>query len=357
MLLNDCLANRSPSLRVLANGTALTGGCEAEISSNNHFGADHFSALIALGPDAAADAYFWSSATGIVIDIQFSLDGGDSFTSLIQGLADNVVIDPVNGTVTVEGRDFSAALIEAQTQETFSNQTSSEITTLFAQRRGLTPNVIETTTPVGRFYESDHVGLTLSRFSGTTTEWDLLVYLARQEGYDLFVTGGVLNFQPVSDLLSVSQTLYISNLISARMQRVMTLARDVQVTVKSWSSAQQTAFSQSVTSSLSTDISAGTTNPASYFVVVPNLTSDKARSLAQRHLSELTRHERIIDISMPGETALTPRSVVQIEGTGTAFDQAYYVDSIERSFRLKTGFVQHIRACSSSPRNQTSAAS
>ena len=33
---------------------------------------------------------------------------------------------------------------------------------------------------------------------------------------------------------------------------------------------------------------------------------------------------------MPGELALSPRNMITLEGTGTDFDQTYYIDVIER---------------------------
>ena len=50
LFLNELLSSyRSPRLRVLANGQTLTCAFEAEVNSNNHFSADCFGAVIALG--------------------------------------------------------------------------------------------------------------------------------------------------------------------------------------------------------------------------------------------------------------------------------------------------------------------
>src|SRR6202050_653272 len=227
---------RAPRLRLLANGQALTGAYEAEVTSNNHFSADRFDAVLALGADPWADACFWSSESNVLIDIQLGLDGGASFTSLIQGLVDSVSIDPISGVVRIGGRDFTAALIEAQTHEAFSNRTSSEIATIFARRHGLASSVVPTSTPVGRFYQSDHESLTLDRFSGATTEWDLLVYLARQENYDAFVTGSNLSFRPTAQISTINQVLCPADMTELKLERALTLARDIQVTVRSWNS-------------------------------------------------------------------------------------------------------------------------
>ncbi|HEX3399911.1 MAG TPA: hypothetical protein VHT74_06265, partial [Acetobacteraceae bacterium] len=97
---------------------------EAEVVSNNHYAADRFSASVALGIDQWADISFWGGEPDILLEVQFSLDGGASFTSLVQGAVDSIMIDPTLGMVHLEGRDLTASLIETRTQETFSNRTA-----------------------------------------------------------------------------------------------------------------------------------------------------------------------------------------------------------------------------------------
>ena len=198
---------RIPRLQVSANGQVITGAMEAEVISNNYYAADRFSVAIALGVDPWAEASFWASELEILLDVQFSLDGGASFTSLVQGAVDCVNIDPTLGLVHLDGRDLTASLIEARTQETFANRTSSEIASLLAGRHDLTPHVSPTSTPVGRYYQSEHDSITLNQFSRATTEWDLLVFLARQETFDVFVAGQGLYFQPTAQGSDLAVTL------------------------------------------------------------------------------------------------------------------------------------------------------
>jgi hypothetical protein len=91
--------------------------------------------------------------------------------------------------------------------------------------------------------------------------------------------------------------------------------------------------------------------------VQPNLTPNDALKLAQRKLAELTRHERTIRISMPGELALSPRNMITLEGTGTDFDQTYYIDVIERRMQHDRGLTERIIAKNTSPRTETIAPS
>lgn len=357
MLLSDQVSVfRAPRLQLIANGQIVTGALEAEVLSNNYYAADRFAATVALGADPWAGAAFWAASSHILVDVQFSLDGGASFTSLVQGAVDNVSIDPNRGLVHLDGRDLTAGLIETRIQETFANRTASEIASLLAQRHNLTPYVSPTNTPVGRYYQSEHDRITLDQFSRMTTEWDLLVFLARLEGFDLFVQGSALYFQPAAQATGAVMALTPGDVLDLRLSRSLTLARDIEVVVRSWNSRQNSALAQQATAScLDADGQPGT--PAQRYIFVrPNLTADDAVRFAQRMIAELTRHERSISISMPGELTLTPRSMIAIEGTGTDFDQAYYVDVIERRLRQNDGLVQHVLAHGSSPRsNQTAA--
>ena len=338
---------RYPRLAVLANGSPVAGVIEALVFANNHFCADRFAITAALSADPAA-AFFWSTTPDILIDVQMSLDGL-VFSSMLQGAVDCVDIDPVQGILRAEGRDLTAALIEARTQETFANRTSSEIAMLLAGRHNLAAYVTPTTTPVGRYYQSEHDRITLDQFSRATTEWDLLVFLARQEGFDVFVSGNTLYFQPPSTQ-SGAVTLAPSSVVDLRLERALTLARDIEVTVKSWNTRQQVAFVQTARSRgrPGQPQDRGSGQPQRFIYVHPNLTSDQALQLAQQKLAELTRHERVISVTMPGELTLTPRSMIALAGTNTDFDQIYFVDSIERHLHVEAGFTQHLR-CKNMP--------
>ena len=353
---------RSPRLRLTANGTEVVAVTEAEVTANNHYAADRFAATVALGADRFQQAAFWAAEPDIAIEIEFSLNAGASFQSLIQGVVDTVTINPVSGQLRLEGRDLASRLIEARTQETFANRTASEIAALLADRHGLVAVVTATTTPVGRYYENEHDRITLGQFSRATTEWDLLVFLAQQEHAEIFVTGNELHFEVGDSNLEsrlLEQTFGPTDMIELQLERSLTLARDIEVTVKSWNSHNQSAFSQ--TARASRQKASGLTGggqgshggkPQRYVYVRPNLTLDAALKLAQQKLAELTRHERVIEFSMPGELSLTPRSRLALTGTGTDFDQAYYIDTIDRRLNLDTGFTQRIRAKNSSPRDQ-----
>ncbi len=310
------------------------GVLEASVSSSSHYAAARFRLRAALSSVDPAVL----SAADLQIEIAIGVDTG--FSSLIVGLADRIDIDAVHGTVEIEGRDFCAGLIEARIQQTFSNQTSSEIALGLAQGQGLLAEVTQTTTPVGRYYQSEHDQVALDQFCRATTQWDLLVFLAQHEGFDVWVAGSTLHFQPTA-APPVSRTILPSECISLRMQRALTLANDIEVVVKSWNSHQQSAFVQVARQ---TGLRAGgSARTQRYVYVRPNLLADQALQLAQSILVDLSRHERVVQMTMPGELVLTPRSMVAIAGTGTDFDQVYQVAEIEREVSVERGFVQQLK--------------
>jgi phage protein D len=326
-----------------------------EVASNSHFSANTFSATFAsVFFDSPCNNAFWASETNIAIQVLFTLDG-ISFVNLFAGTVDTVALNATQGLVHIAGRDLSTRLIETRTEETFSNRTSSEIASLLANRHGLTPNVVQTTTPVGRYYQDEHDRITLGQYSRSTTEWDLLVFLALQEGFDVTVTGTVLNFRPSSNTTATPYIVAPTDCIEMTLERRLPLAQDITVTIKSWNSRQSTASIQTVTNSgaVSSNSGRSSTNKQ-YLFVRPNLTGDQALKFARQKLDDLTMHERVVDLTVPGDLSLAPPGQLIVTGTGTEFDQTYSIDLVESRLSLSEGFTQRIRAKGSSPQSLSS---
>jgi phage protein D len=360
-------AVRSPRLRVVCNGQTILGAIKASTTSNNYYQADHFTVEFAA---SATPTTWWDTDPPLMLDIQFSLDG-TAWQSLIVGEVDHQDFDPVTGLLSMEGRDLSARLIEAKTQEAFLNSTSSEVAAKIAALHPefTSTRITKTTTLVGRYYEADHSKVTLDQFSRTTTEWDLLVYLARLENFDVFVQGTTLVFQPAVDPSADPFVINWTppspvprlNAVTMKFQRSLTLAKDIQVDVRSWNSRNGRAFTKTSRAIGGKASSAGAVSHGKsssvtqrFVYVIPNLSEDAAQKKANQLAHEHSLHERVVQVEQPGElTSLTPRNMVRIQGTGTSWDQSYYVASIDRSISFDDGFHESIRLKNSSPRTQT----
>ncbi|HEX4261009.1 MAG TPA: hypothetical protein VHY76_07895 [Acetobacteraceae bacterium] len=322
---------RQPSLTVLANGARVAGVTSARVSTNNHFTAGSFSVQAAL---AAVDPNFWSDSTDILLEVRMGLGGIEQ--SMMIGQVDTVEMEPIRGVMRVTGRDLAAQMIAARTQESFQNQTASQVAETIAGRHGLASSVTATRTPIGRYYQIEHDKITLDRFHNATTEWDLLVLLARQEGFNLFVNNATLHFgQPQAGAARL--VLVPSDLLSLHMERALTLAGEIKLTVKSWNSRQM--------SSCTSTASSGSGGIVQELVIVrPNLKQSEADQLAQTLLAELAAHQRTVAFTMPGEFTLAAQGTVALQGTGSAFDGTYNVLELERSLSVTQGFIQRVRA-------------
>jgi len=315
----------------LADGAAVPGILDVQIESNSYQSANRYRVRASL----TASGYDVWAGDQIQLEIRLGLDG--AWSSMILGPVDRISVDPARDEVVVDGRDLTASFIEARTQESFVNQTSSEIATTLATRQGLVPVVTPTTTLVGRNFQNDHVRSTLDQHARSTTEWDLLVRLAELENFDVWVDGQTLNFAPLradSDPLLLTP----SDCISMRLERSVALTSGLGVAVKSWDCRGTHSISQTATTS------GYDGDAASYVVVRPNMTADAAQNLANRIVSLMAQHGRVVYIDMPGDLTTTPRGSLTIVDTGTDFDGPYMITAVDRLISFEHGFSQTVEA-------------
>ena len=316
---------------MLVNGTAMGGIIEAEVQSTSFFSADRFSlraAVSASGLDA------WSGVP-LLVEIQISVDGDQ--VSLISGNADRVAIDPIRREINLAGRDFASLFVGTQIDLSFENQTSSEIATYLAEQQGLQALVTQTDTLIGRYYQNGRTRTALTQHARATTSWDLLCWLAQLEGFDVWVAGQTLYFQPVVPT-QPSLTIAPSDCISMGLNRALDIAGGVTINVKSWDCVSQTAVLQSASSAIVAGAGLIRT------VVRPNLSSADAQALASQLLDQTTQHERQVIFEIPGDLVTVPRMIILLTSTGTDFDGLYTVCSVERRLSFAGGFVQSVEA-------------
>ncbi|WP_020472358.1 phage late control D family protein [Zavarzinella formosa] len=340
-------AARQPRCAVTVNGVTLSGVVEAEVTNASHFTADTFRVVCsASGLQPAFGPAYWALSVGDLIGVSVGFADAAP-VQLILGQVDDAQYDPISRTLTLSGRDLSAPLIDAKTAEKFVNLTSSQIAEQLARRHGLEPVVEATSARAGSYYEIDNVVLTQEQ-----TEWDLLVYLAGREGFDCWVSGNRLFFQPSPAAASVPYKLVCqasenglnSSALDIKLSRSQTLARDVIVKVQSWNQKQQRSFvvTYKVTQAFKSQRSGGKSQ--TYSFTVPNLDRDQALKLAKAKAEDITRHERVLTASLPGDNLLTTRSMVQLVGTNTAWDQNYYPDTVTRTLSVGGGYRMELRA-------------
>lgn len=352
-------AARIPRGMVKINGVACPAWVDFEIDSNAFHEADTFTVLIALKELIAPQnlAWFVSQTTiGVEILAGFPQDadnyGAADLTSWIVGNVDQLDFDPSGRTLSLSGRDLTSLLIDAKTSEKWQTQTASEIATTLASRHGLTPVVTATSTPVGRYYQIDHVSMT-----STDTEWEFLTWLAVQEGFVVYVKGKELHFEPRADpddanVFAIEWEepddefgYFRSNTKRLGFSRTLTVGKGVVVQVRSWNQKQKAGFNATYPTSNAKGIKPGSSSaPAQvYSYVIPNLTQEQANQRARALYNQIIAHEMRFTADLPADDSLDSTWMASVTGTGTEFDQKYFVESVNRSMSNGGGYAMSIR--------------
>jgi phage protein D len=355
---------RQPRGLVKVSGAVVPGWIEFDVDNNVFFHADTFRCSFALSAlPAEYGPAWWASQSTIYVELFAGFPSDpENFTaadldSFIYGRVDEVTYDPAGTTIEVTGRDLTAAFIDAKTYEQFVNQTASQIAATLAQRHGLTPVVTTTSTKAGTYYEIENRRIPLDR-----TEWDLLTWLAHEEGFVVYVKGKELHFEPQADpdsakyalrwvppALDGSQLTPEFNGKRLVCSRNLTLANDIVVYVRSWNTKQKKGFTvKAQATHAKTATGRGRQQPAGaaqvYSYVRPGLTKEQAQKVANAKLVELSAHEMKISAELPGDNLLAMGMLIDLSGTGTAFDQAYYPDSIVRAMSVRDGYTMRVTA-------------
>jgi phage protein D len=344
---------RTPFFSVILNNSdVLTGVLSFEVTNASHFAADTYKitcALAKLPPGLGAP--YWSSSSGDQLEISAGFKdqtGQGTPKSLIVGVVDDVVYDPITQMLELSGRDLSSRFIDARTAENFQDQVASNVAKTLAARRGLQASVAATTTRVGTYYELYDLKLTKEQ-----CEWDLLKFLAEQEGFDLWVSGQTLNFQPPVPLNADTYNLIwsdlgqgnrVANFENLQCRRSQTLAQDVIVKVTSWNQAQGANVTAEAHRTPANKSQRAGGKAQIYTFYPPNLNKQQADKFAASKAEDITRHERVITGKLPGDNLMSNRSLIKLAGTGTDFDQAYFVDSVTRRMSVTEGYAMEFRA-------------
>ncbi|WP_424139358.1 contractile injection system protein, VgrG/Pvc8 family [Roseomonas chloroacetimidivorans] len=355
----DAPALRHPRVAAKVNGVRLDGQLKSiRVQTNRYRQADAFA--LTLRMDDAKDAAARTSVLADSMELAVEILAGDPEPTvlLIEGRVDDVELDVGRQEVRLTGRDRTADLLDTRTAEKWPNRTASEIATELAVKHGLTPRVTRTKKRSGTYYEREY-----SRLETEVSEWSLLVFLAEQEGFDVYVRGRDLHFgPPLKESEAPRWVLDYRALIKGQaypeapvgnfiLRRSLTVARDVEVRVVSWNAS----LGRAITASSKADRSYRRSRPSSqlptqvYVVRKPGLTEEQASVEAQQVLEAVTRHEKAVDIEgVPADVRLTPEHLLILQGTGTAFDQAYRLDAIDWSYDAG-GFDMRLRCRNVAP--------
>jgi hypothetical protein len=104
-------------VQVSINGDQMPGLLRVSVATTNCFAADTYSISFAMGEPR--NIAFWSAVSSAYLEVTAVVSSacGPIYHSLITGMADTVHVDPIQGTVGVEGRDLSSSMIDSYRQQ------------------------------------------------------------------------------------------------------------------------------------------------------------------------------------------------------------------------------------------------
>jgi phage protein D len=341
--------NTSGAPRVWAqiNGADVDSVMHANISNNGSCKSSRFELTVSTSGNTQADQWLPLIAGKVTVAIYMRSRRGENGSTMFEGLADNIAIDPINSTARITGRDYSSVLISSTYQDSFFNQTASEIANSIAARHGFVQNISPTSTMVGSYQCDGYNQVLLNAHSHITSEWDLLKSLAKTERFQLFVSGVTLNFAPAEALSRNARSIGADNVIALTFHKICPTSDQMALTAKSWNSWLSQALTYSDDQSADQSAFALPTlnaDPAAEVALVrPNLTSQDAERLVNQRLDALNEQSMTVQIVMPGEMSLMPGDILFVNSGNSIADGNYIVRSIRRQFSTTAGFIQYIQ--------------
>lgn len=341
------MAYQQPRAVVIVNGTSLT-PLNVEVHMSKTQKSDTFHCEIPFKAlPASMDIDWWSTATDISVQVQIAADTTKGFVQAFDGTVDQVQHDFAQRCIQVQGRDKTAALIDSQSTEKFNNQTPDEVVKIIAGRHGISVDADSVSSKAGKIFQFDYAKLTQR-----ASEWTVIQRLADHFGMVAYATGGKLYFKSYPETLPVLNVTYRNptafspadaNFMRLTTVRNLILGRPVKVKVRSWNHKEKKLYENEQDAT-------GAGDPLIYNYQEPSLTGDQVERIAKKRLAENTSHELSFELEMPGDPTVTPRFMMQLSGTDTAYDQQHEIKSVEHRIDFSGGYKMTVSAKSKSKR-------
>lgn len=322
------------------------------VTNNSYYEADTFHVEFAASElPNEVDPDWFSQQTEVFVEIFAGFPADPTaptvseLDSLIFARVDEIEYDPVSTTLTLTGRDLTGVFIDSKIASQYVNKTSSQIAKLLAGTHGIATNITTTTAKVGTFYQIDQQLLQANQ-----SEWDLLCYLARNEGFVVFVTGQTLYFGPDPRESADPWTLQWSiaddgqpsaNVDTVSFTRDMTVSKGLAVTVIS-TSLTGPAVKQSFPTAPK-GIAAGKASPYGpvqtyFFHLAPGHDAVACEQFAEKMYHQIASHAMKVKGSAPADNLLSVQVPMKVVGTETDWDQGYFVTLVTREMSLEEGY-------------------
>jgi len=337
----------APRLRAQIAGLDVGSVIHAELASRGSFKSSTFELTISITEGALNIFAIGLLTAKVDVKVFIYSRGSSAGRPVVEGFADSISVDQVNGTARLIGRDYSSVLIDSMFQKSYCNQTASEIAKSIAIRHGFEANIGATLSMAGSYQDGNYNQILLNAHSRIISEWDLLTELAGREQFELFLDGNTLVFSSAATLSRSNILIDVNSVMGIRFHRRMPLTDQTTLTVKSWNcwlgQALHQSSGQSKTQSTETSADFNDDPNVEIAIIRPNLTSQGAEQLAVKAASLLNEQNLTVQVTTPGDTTIKPLDLMTVTGSDSAFDSDYIVTSVRRQFSTTSGFVQYIQ--------------
>lgn len=331
------MSYRQPRAAVVVNGTTIE--CkEISVSASKDHKSDHFKACAPLFHlPAGTDSNFFS--TVVDCTAQVMIDIGQGSVKIFDGKIDCVTHDFTKGEFEFSGRDKGSKLIDKKSSKKFNNQKPHEIVKTLASDAGLETDVDDVDDKSGRIMEIDYVGL-----QHRSDDWTAIQKLAEVHDREAYMTNGKVYFKKPDEKLPTfavhftpptAQSPADSNVVRLSVERSLNLGKNIKHTVHSRHHKHKKNYEGTYTEK-------GSGDTVEWHHHHPGLDKDQATKRAKSHCNKVTKHELKITIEMPGDPTVTPRHMIDLTGTGTAYDQQHAIECIEHKLSVEHGYSMTI---------------
>lgn len=239
--------------------------------------------------------------------------------------------------VTITGRSFAAKAYDEKETVKYQNMTSTEVHATLAQKHGLTPvTPVATSTMIGEYINGDHASLTSEE-----SHWDLVLYLAENEGFVTRVRGKEWYFGPLESLSNMQkEPLHYTYGVDIGDELVIegapNASRNLTVEVISYQPAKTKRGKGSRIVEKSTSIGKGI-NKYVIRKYVPNITRDQAQRIAKNTLQELSRQQLFGSFPCDYNPELDIDRKIVLNGVGVGLSQYYFVQGLRLTCNRDNG--------------------
>lgn len=372
----DIYRNDIPSLRVGIKGTSTAGVTvfdlaqvvECSVTNNNFYMADTWEVSAALSGQKPPynSPLWWGEQSIIEGSVIASLQpiGKGQGVDLVKGPTDDAGIKLRDNRIILSGRDYTSWFIDTRLSDTFLdvqngkiflNMSASQIvSTLVSQYfPSIQTNITTTKTVIGQYAGAQNAIMFRNR-----SLWDVITWLAQNEtGVDdngrltpfvAYLSGKTLYFGPMQSDNGIFLINWntLSNACDIDLERNLTLANDIRVTVQGWGpmGRYQAVASGTHAAAPSTDFPKGYQH---YVYTINGLSAQQASNRATALALSLSQHELSARVEMPANFALNPYGQVRLRNLApdrklTVWDTDYWVNAVTWRFNLTDGAMMNL---------------